>query len=672
MEDRWGDGPAGASSGPVAECVHCTRLIGSDPSLVLHGGGNSSVKAPVVDITGRSVDAIHVKGSGWDMATIEAPGLAPLHLPRLHELLELDELSDPDMMRELAAAKVDPGAPNPSVESLLHAFLPHRAVQHSHADVIVQLTNLADGDAVVREVFGGDVVVVPYVMPGFDLARMVRDVWPEQAHDGTTGMVLLNHGLFTFGDDSLTAYRRHVDLINRAEAWLDREAPPAAADAAVLPPILPEVLLEDLAGLRAAMSRHAGGPLIVQRHVDPTVASFVGRHDLESLSGRGPLTPDHVIRTKRVPMVGRDTAALDGFVADYQGYVDQHRDRVRTEFVPVDPAPRIVLDPELGMLTAGRSVAAASIAADIYHHTMPVLARAEDHLGGYVPLGAEHLFDVEYWDLEQAKLAASGPPPELGGAVALVTGAASGIGRACADELLRRGAAVIAVDQSDAVLRDTDGQRPNPQWPNPQWHGVVADVTDPTAMEAALRSGVEAFGGIDVVVVAAGIFGPSTPLTELDGDDWRRVMAVNVDSVQWLFGRVGPLLAVSPIGGRVVVVGSKNVPAPGAGAAAYSASKAALQQLCRVAALEWAPEGVRVNSVHPDAVFDTGLWSDELVAQRAARYGMTPEEYRTRNLLSTEVTSAQVARSVGALCSDDFGATTGAQVPVDGGSDRVL
>ena len=266
MEDRWGLGPAEVDDGPgpqlIAECVHCTRLIGSDPSLVLHGGGNSSVKAPVVDITGREVDAIHVKGSGWDMATIEASGLVPLYLRRLHELIELDRLSDPDMMRELAAAKLDPGAPNPSVESLLHAYLPHRAVQHSHADVIVQLTALADGEGTVREVFGDDVVVVPYVMPGFDLARVVREVWPEQSHPGTTGMVLLNHGLFTFGDDSMTAYRRHVDLINRAEAWLDQRAPlSSVADAA-----LPEVLLEDIAGLRAAMSRHAGGPMIVRRH----------------------------------------------------------------------------------------------------------------------------------------------------------------------------------------------------------------------------------------------------------------------------------------------------------------------------------------------------------------------------------------------------------------------
>jgi len=657
MQDHWDDTAAGDD--PIAQCVYCTRLIGADPTLVLHGGGNSSVKAPVVDVTGRTIDVIHVKGSGWDMATIEAPGLAPLHLPRLLDLLELGRLSDPDMMRELAAAKVDPSAPNPSVESLLHAYLPHRAVQHSHADVIVQLTNLGNGDEVVREVFGDDVVVVPYVMPGFDLARLVREAWPDQAHDGTTGMVLLNHGLFTFGDDSATAYRRHVNLIGRAEAWLEREAPVAAPEG----PALPEVLLVDLAGLRRAMSDAAGGPLVVRRHVDPVVRSFVSRDDLGSLACRGPLTPDHVIRTKRVPMVGRDAAALDGYVSDYRAYVDDHRDRIRTEMVPIDPAPRIVLDPEWGMLAAGRTVNDAGIAADVYHHTMPVLARAEDHLGGYVPLAPEHLFDVEYWDLEQAKLAASGPRPEFAGMVALVTGAASGIGRACAEELLGRGTAVVAVDLDPSVAEVS---------PSPAWLGVAADVTDPPAMEAALRSGVEAFGGVDLVVVAAGIFGPSVPLDELDADGWRRVMAVNVDSVQWLFGRLGPLLAVSPVGGRVVVVGSKNVPAPGVGAAAYSASKAALQQLCRVAALEWAPDGVRVNAVHPDAVFDTGLWDDELIAERAARYGMTPEHYRTRNLLSTEVTSAQVARSVVALLGDDFEATTGAQVPIDGGSERVI
>src|SRR5262245_22121963 len=279
MESRWDDVEAAGYEGHIGECVYCTRLIGADPDLVLHGGGNSSVKAPFEDITGERVDALHVKGSGWDMATIEAPGFTPLPLDRLNRLLDLEKLSDRDMMRELSAARLDPGAPSPSVETLLHAYLPHRAVQHSHADVIVNLTNTPDGDAIVRDVYGDRVVVVPYVMPGFDLARLVREEWPEQQHAGTVGMVLLNHGLFTFGDDSAEAYRRHVELITRAEQWLDRNAPEAVADDGPSPEA---VLLTDLADLRRTLSDVAGTPMIVRRHTDPVVGRFVARADLDS------------------------------------------------------------------------------------------------------------------------------------------------------------------------------------------------------------------------------------------------------------------------------------------------------------------------------------------------------------------------------------------------------
>jgi len=663
MEDRWDIAEAAAHVGPIGECVYCTRLIGSDPSLVLHGGGNSSVKAQWDDITGRTIDAIHVKGSGWDMGTIEAAGFSPLRVERLHELLELDRLGDIDMMRELDMARLDPSAPSPSVESLLHALLPHRAVQHSHADAIITLTNLADGDEVVRSVYGDDVVIVPYVMPGFDLARTVREQWPADSHAGTVGMVLLNHGLFTFGDDSFEAYRRHHDLITRAEQWIEREAPIAGPDRAVEidgSGSLPPVSAVELATLRNAISTAAGAPMIVARHDGSGVARFVGRADLASLATRGPLTPDHVIRTKRVPMVGRD---VDGFVADYERYVAENRSRARTELTPLDPAPRIVLDPSLGMLAVGRTVKDAAIAADIYDHTMPVLERAEDHLGGYRALPPGDLFDIEYWELEQAKLRRGGAVAPFAGQVAVVTGAASGIGRACASELLGRGSCVAGIDRSPEVEQ---------LFTSPGWLGTTADVTDADAVRLGIEAAVERFGGVDVAVVSAGIFGPSRPIAELHADEWRQVMAVNVDAVADLLSMLHPLLALSPVGGRVVVVGSKNVPAPGMGAAAYSASKAAVTQLSRIAALEWAADGIRVNVVHPDAVFDTGLWTPELLEERATRYGLTVDEYKRRNLLRTEVTSAGVARVVAELCSDTFSATTGAQIPIDGGNDRVL
>ena len=656
MHDRWDDAAAAGYQGDLGECVYCTRLIGSDPDLVLHGGGNSSVKTGWTDITGRQVDSLRVKGSGWDMGTIEAAGFTPLPLDRLRELLTLGSLSDPDMMRELSAARLDPGAPQPSVETLLHAYLPHRAVQHSHADVIVQLTNLAGGESTVRSVFGDDVVVVPYVMPGFDLARLVAEVWPEQSRPGTVGMVLLNHGLFTFGDTSAEAYRRHVQLIGRAEAWLAERLRP---DERAIP-ALPAVLLDDLAELRRQLSDAAGAPMIVTRHADDDVRRFVARPDLGSVSQRGPLTPDHVIRTKRTPLVGRDVAA---FAEDYAAYFERNRHRGRMPLTMLDPAPRVVLDPELGMLTAGRTVKDARIAADIYHHTIRVVSGSEDHLGGYVALPEGDLFDCEYWDLEQAKLRAAGAPAPMAGMVGLVTGAASGIGRACAAELLARGAAVVGLDLSDAVEQAFD---------TPAYLGVRADVTDAAAQAAALRSGVERFGGLDVLVLAAGIFGASVPIGSMAAEEWRRVLAVNLDAAAELMHQTHPLLARSPVGGRVAIIGSKNVPAPGQGAAAYSSSKAALTQLARVAALEWAPAGIRVNVVHPDAVFDTGLWTPELLAERAAKYGMTVDQYKRRNLLATEVTAAGVAKVVVELCSDTFGATTGAQVPIDGGNDRVI
>ena len=656
MLNEWDQREAAEFDGPVDECVYGSRLLGSNPDLVLHGGGNTSVKAPFRDITGTDVAALFVKGSGWDLATIEAPGFTPLPLERLHALLALDTLSDPDMMRELSAGRLDPTAPQPSVETLLHAYLPHTAVQHSHADVIVTLTNVADGDAVVRQVFGDSVVVIPYVMPGFDLAKRVAELWPEQSHERTMGMVLLNHGLFTFGDSTREAYDRHVDLITTAEEWLAANAPAQKASSESLGPVDPLVLSD----LRRTISRVAEKPMIVTRHTDSAVARFVGRSDMNSLATRGPLTPDHVIRTKRHPMIGRD---VEGYAATYGRYFEDNSDRARTELSRLDPAPRVVLEPDLGMLTVGQTVKAASIAADIYHHTIPVLERAEDHLGGYVALGAGDLFDVEYWNLEQAKLALAGPPPPFAGMVGVVTGAASGIGRACAAELLARGCAVIGLD----LHPDTAGT-----FHTPAWLGVCVDVTDRDAVRAAVHAGVERFGGVDVAVVAAGIFEGSAPISELDADVWRKVQAINVDSVMSLFSELHPFLARSPVGGRVGVIGSKNVPAPGRGAAAYSASKAALTQLCRVAALEWAPDRIRVNLVHPDGVFDTGLWTEDLLAERATRYGLTVEEYKRRNLLGAEISSADVAGIVVDLCSDRYHATTGAQIPVDGGNERVV
>jgi rhamnose utilization protein RhaD (predicted bifunctional aldolase and dehydrogenase)/NAD(P)-dependent dehydrogenase (short-subunit alcohol dehydrogenase family) len=641
MENRW----VGTHSDDLEACVYGSRLLGSEPDLVLHGGGNTSVKMSVADITGRAEEVLYVKGSGWDLATIERAGFAPLRLARLRELLTVPSLSDSAMMNELRCALLDANAPDPSVETLLHAVLPHPAVLHSHADAVIILTNLEKPR--VEEVFGDRVVVVPYVMPGFDLARACAELFPRQANEKTIGMVLMNHGLFTFGADTKEAYDRHIGLVSDAEAYLSKHSKRQSA-----PADAPLVDHRELAGIRKQISDIAGHPMIVSRYADDATMAFVTRPDLAELATRGPATPDHVIRTKRLPLIGRDIA---GYAAGYRRYFDEH---ARPGLTMLDPAPRIVLDPELGMLTVGRRARDADIAHDIYVHTIGIIEQAAA-LGGYRALPSSDLFDMEYWELEQAKLRRAGAPVEFTGEVALVTGAASGIGRACVNAFRAKGASVIGLDVT-------------PTASNADYLGLRVDVTDEAAVQAAIGRGVERFGGVDMVVPSAGVFPETTPIAELNPALLRRAMSVNVDAIATLFAQIHPLLKQAPRGGRIVVIASKNVPAPGPGAAAYSASKAAVTQLARVAALEWAVDGIRVNMVHPDAVFDTGLWTADMLAQRARHYGLSIEEYKRRNLLGAEISSAAVGRLVAEMCSDTFACTTGAQVPIDGGNERVI
>ena len=822
MKSRWNDEEA-PQGDDLDVLVHVSRLLGADASLVLAGGGNSSVKTTDVDLFGDSLDVLHVKGSGWDMATIEREGFTPLRHDPVERLAELDELSDSRMAAELRAASLDALAPAPSVESILHAVLPYRFVLHTHADALLALTNTPHGPALVEEVYGDDVVVVPYVMPGFALARRCAEIFPAERHEGTIGMVLLNHGLFTFAYDARTAYENHIDLVARALARVDAgpvaagarrapapaDAPAAHADtsAATVAPVGPptrgddvtalgqeqppappagtdpraatgeggaagaepavdaatpatqpasgtvpagptqpeatsieqaepdavssspvETIGEDLdigafgagdptafgagsgapattaaedhvptvptatlgadrsavtprseaspaaraaavtllgelgavAMLRRDLSAAAGRPLVVHSDTGEEARRFVARDDLAAIAQVGPATPDHVLRTKRVPLVGRDVA---GYVSAYEAYVDRHRARLGDRpLVPVDPAPRLVVDPELGVLAAGTRAADAAVAAEIYRHTMWVIERAVE-LGGYASVGEADLFDVEYWELEQAKLSRQPPPSPLTGQVALVTGAASGIGLATARALLAEGAAVVGLDLDATVDEVAE---------DPGYVGVQGDAADIAAVASAVETSVRQFGGLDALVLNAGVFPAPEPVAEVSPSSWSQALAVNADAAVVALQAAHPFLRVSPVGGSVVVVASKNVPAPGRGAAAYSASKAALTQLARVTALEWGADGIRVNVVHPDAVFDTGLWTDALVAERAAAYGLTAEQYRTRNVLGAEVGAGHVADAIVALCGPTFARTTGAQIAVDGGNDRVI
>jgi NAD(P)-dependent dehydrogenase (short-subunit alcohol dehydrogenase family) len=400
--------------------------------------------------------------------------------------------------------------------------------------------------------------------------------------------------------------------------------------------------------------------MIVATHTQPKFLAFARHPKVASLSQQGPATPDHVIRTKRVPMLGRD---LPGYVDAYRAYFERNGRRAAEAKTMLDAAPRMVLDRDLGFSAVGRSAKDAAIVHDLYSNTIDVILRSTA-LGGYRALLEKDIFDVEYWDLEQAKLRKAGKAPVFSGEIVLVTGAASGIGKACVQAFLARGAAVVGLDINPDIS-DTGGQRAD-------FLGLTCDITSAEAVAEALDAGVKAYGGVDMLVVNAGIFPGGRRIDELADEEWRRVQHINVDANLALMRLCHPLLKLSPNGGRVVVIGSKNVPAPGPGAAAYSASKAALTQLARVAALEWGAEGIRVNVIHPNAVFDTGLWTDEVLASRAAQYGISVEDYRKNNVLKVPVNSADVAEMAAEMCGTLFAKTTGAQVPVDGGNDRVI
>jgi len=656
MRSFWDNKEAARFQGDLAQRVYTSRLLGRDPSLVLHGGGNTSVKIRERNLFGDEEEILYVKGSGCDLESIEESDFSPVRLAHLRRLLRLESVSDSQILNEFATHLTRAGARAPSVEALLHALLPHKFVDHTHADALLAVANTQDGEQRIAEIYGSQVVVVPYVMPGFDLARRCAELYPLRAANDTIGMVLVNHGVFSFGGSAKESYERMIQLVQLAEDYLARHRAwslPAPRDGAA-----GDMLRGELAALRNEISASAGFPMVMRCHFDARSLSFTRRPDLKDIA-QGPATPDHVIRTKRLPMIGRN---VEAYAAAYRDYFNEHAPGAKEKKAMLDPAPRVVLDPELGFCALGRTAKDAAIVSDLYAHTMDVIERAE-LLGGFRALSAKDIFDVEYWDLEQAKLRKDAKPPVFAGEVALVTGAASGIGRACVAALLARGAAVVGLDLDPAIK--TLHQRRD-------FLGIQCDVTREPEIRDALEAGVRAFGGLDMLVLNAGVFPAGTKLAALGTDEWRRVMQVNLDANFFLLRECHQPLRLAPRKGRVVIIGSKNVPAPGPGAAAYSASKAGVNQLARVAALEWGADGIRINTLHPDAVFDTASWTDEVLQARAAHYRMTVEEYKRRNVLKTDVRSSDVAELAAEMCGPAFAKTTGAQVPVDGGNERVI
>jgi rhamnose utilization protein RhaD (predicted bifunctional aldolase and dehydrogenase)/NAD(P)-dependent dehydrogenase (short-subunit alcohol dehydrogenase family) len=661
MKSLWNEQEAApVVADPIALRVYTSRLLGREPALVLHGGGNTSVKVRQQNLFGEPEYLLYVKGSGWDLATIEAKGFAPVRMDTLLKMAALSELSDTDMVRVQKAAMTDPNAPTPSVEAILHALIPFQFVDHTHSDAVVAISNTPGGEDTIQAALGERVLYIPYVMPGFALARRVYELTRDVDWAKYEGLVLQHHGIFSFADNGRESYERMIRLVSSAEGYLQAKGASVSAPAASLPAPEPALDLRTLAALRKEVSLKTGVPVVARLNSSAQALAYAGMKRVAEISGRGPLTPDHVIHTKRTPMLfnGDAAQAVSGYERSYLAYFQRN---ATPGLVALDTAPRWVVWPGQGVLSFGVTAKRADVVADIVRHTMRAQGWAES-LGGWVALPERDIFEVEYWELEQAKIKKTGARPALEGKVALVTGAASGIGKACVDALRAQGAAVVAVDISPQVTS---------LWKSADVLGVVCDVTDRVAVDAAVASAVRQFGGLDIVVANAGLFPSSANIESLSDEVWDKTLSVNLTSQMYLFRAAAPYLALG-LEPTIVVVASKNVAAPGPGAAAYSASKAGMTQLARVAALELGPKGVRVNMVHPHAVMDTALWTPEILRSRAAHYGMSVEDYKRNNLLKVEVKSKDVADLVAAMAGPLFSKTTGAQLPIDGGSDRIV
>lgn len=666
--------------------VYTSRLIGREPTLVLHGGGNTSVKTRRKDLLGNPVPVLCVKGSGSDLAEVEPAGLPAVRLQPLQELRVLERLCDADMQNAVRSALLDSRAPNPSVETLLHAFLPHTFVDHTHADAVLVLTDQPDPEAHVRAAFADDVVLLPWIMPGFPLAKAVAAAFERAPR--CRGIVLSKHGLFTFGDDARESYERTIELVDRAERYIARRiggSPAMLRDEGASLPVAERrtFLRRALPVIRGAVATAIETPVgpswqrvIAEARTHDDLAAFASHEQARALCATNPITPDHVIRTKgRYLFLSREAAVDPGlcrrevgnFVACYQRYFESCAQHLAPGRM-LRPAPNVAVVEGVGLVALQGSRKAAVIAADIAEHTLRVKATAHA-LGRFEPLSDQALAEMEYWPLELEKLG-SVKEPLLHGQVALVTGAAGAIGCGIVEALLEHGACVLASDidpeRLEVVARRFQKQRS-------QLATHVADVRDPTAVAAMFAQCVSAFGGVDCVVPNAGIAGVGR-IEELDPARFQSVFEINATGTMLVLQEAARILRAQGTGGSIVVQASKNVFAPGAGFGPYSASKAAALQLARIAAIEFAEFGVRCNVINADAVFGDGevesqLWQvlgPERMRTRGLDEAGLREYYRQRSLLKTAVLPRHVGEAVVFFAAMRT-PTTGAVLPVDGG-----
>ena len=647
--------------------VYTSRLLGRDPALVLHGGGNVSVKTTTADALGKPVTVLCVKGSGWDMLDIEPPGLPAVRLKPIQALRTLDRLSDEDMLNAQRCNLLDSTAPNPSVETLLHAFLPHKFVDHTHSTAVLAVSDQPDGDAICRRIYGKRMGYVPYIMPGFALAKKAVEVY-ERDPD-VEGLILEKHGIFTFGATARESYERMIDMVSLAERRLGQGRRKKVFARARLPARIAP--LAEVAPVLRGLCAEGTGPairrMVLEFRRSRAILDYVNGCDVARYSQIGVVTPDHTIRTKNWPVIVpapragdiagfRDGArrAFDRYVAKYHAYFARHNKRQEVAKVELDPMPRVILVPGLGLFGVGASRSAARIAADIAESTVSTITDSEA-IGRFKCVSEANMFDMEYWSLEQAKLGKGAEAP-LARRVVVVTGAASGIGRATATAFRKQGAEVVMMDVDRKALDAAAGAT--------GCLGVACDVTDARSVKDAFKSVIEAYGGVDILVSNAGRAWQGR-IGDVDERVLRDSFELNFYGHQRVAQAAVAAMRAQGTGGVLLFNASKQAVNPGADFGPYGLPKAATLFLMRQYAVDHGVDGIRSNAVNADRI-RSGLLTDDMVAIRAKARGVSCETYMSGNLLGQEVLAEDVARAFVSLALAEK--TTGAVLTVDGGN----
>ncbi len=640
--------------------IYTSRLLGAEKSLVIHGGGNTSMKTKVTDASGMEFDALCVKSSGHNLDALEPDDMTVLDLSLLSGLKKLKSLPDQDMIKALSRAKMDPVQPNPSVETLLHAFLPDAFIDHTHANAVLALTNQPNGKQLCEEVFGDRAVVVPYAMSGLALAK--KAVASQRRHPNIHGIVLMCHGLFTFGKTAKESYTRMIRLVSQAEKRLKGKGKKVFAASATPKKLLPVAHVAPM--VRGALSR--GGSWILDFRTSYSIRQFVGGKDLARYAQAGPVTPDHVIRIKPKPLILPPPKVGGGnfqkellkeaarFSDRYRAYFEKHNRRHGGDKTMRDPTPRVVLVPGLGLFGVGETTRIAAIAADMAATNIDVITAAEG-IGTFKSAGEKNMFDIEYWALEAAKLGAAKVPP-LAGRVAVITGGGSGIGAATAKAFADQGAAVAVMDLDGKAAIDVAASVGG--------FGLGCDVTDAQQIERAFDAIAEIYGGVDVVVSNAGAAWQGE-IGSVDKAVLRKSFELNFWAHQTVAQNAVRVMKAQGVGGCLLFNTSKQAVNPGADFGPYGLPKAATLFLMRQYAVDHGKDGIRSNAVNADRI-RSGLLTNGMIASRSQARGLTAENYMGGNLLGEEVLAEDVAKAFVDLALSLK--TTGAVMTVDGGN----